>query len=144
MKRKTFLIGLLFLIASVLTACVHPYEGKHFSRSFPHSVYNGLPLMETITMGSTNGASVTFNYKLDPVGNNKYVINGTMDMSTRVDSYADINIYLLLLKRGDVVEAVRMNSRSVALGEKIDFSKEFETDKDFNALTFNFNVRYYH
>ena len=144
MKRKTFLIGLLFLIASVLTACVHPYEGKHFSRSFPHSVYNGLPLMETITMGSTNGASVTFNYKLDPVGNNKYVINGTMDMSTRVDSYADINIYLLLLKRGDVVEAVRMNSRSVAFGEKIDFSKEFETDKDFNALTFNFNVRYYH
>ena len=144
MKRKTFLIGLLFLLASVLTACVHPYEGKHFSRSFPHSVYNGLPLMETITMGSTNGASVTFNYKLDPVGNNKYVINGTMDMSTRVDSYADINIYLLLLKRGDVVEAVRMNSRSVALGEKIDFSKEFETDKDFNALTFNFNVRYYH
>ena len=100
--------------------------------------------METITMGSTNGASVTFNYKLDPIGNNKYVINGTMDMSTRVDSYADINIYLLLLKRGDVVEAVRMNSRSVALGEKIDFSKEFETDKDFNALTFNFNVRYYH
>ena len=144
MKRKTFLIGLLFLLASVLTACVHPYEGKHFSRSFPHSVYNGLPLMETITMGSTNGASVTFNYKLDPVGNNKYVINGTMDMSTRVDSYADINIYLLLLKRGDVVEAVRMNSRSVAFGEKIDFSKEFETDKDFNALTFNFNVRYYH
>ena len=144
MKRKTFLIGLLFLLASVLTACVHPYEGKHFSRSFPHSVYNGLPLMETITMGSTNGASVTFNYKLDPIGNNKYVINGTMDMSTRVDSYADINIYLLLLKRGDVVEAVRMNSRSVALGEKIDFSKEFETDKDFNALTFNFNVRYYH
>lgn len=144
MKRKTFLIGLLFLLASVLTACVHPYEGKHFSRYFPHSVYNGLPLMETITMGSTNGASVTFNYKLDPVGNNKYVINGTMDMSTRVDSYDDINIYLLLLKRGDVVEAVRMNSRSVALGEKIDFSKEFETDKDFNALTFNFNVRYYH
>ncbi|WP_346664908.1 hypothetical protein [uncultured Mailhella sp.] len=144
MKRKTFLLGLLFLLASALTACVHPYEGKHFSRSYPHSVYNGLPLMETITMGSTNGASVTFNYKLDPVGNNKYVINGTMDMSTRVDSYADINIYLLLLKRGDVVEAVRMNSRSVALGEKIDFSKEFETDKDFNALTFNFNVRYYH
>ncbi|WP_418765917.1 hypothetical protein, partial [Mailhella sp.] len=64
MKRKTFLIGLLVLLASVLTACVHPYEGKHFSRSFPHSVYNGLPLMETITMGSTNGASVTFNYKL--------------------------------------------------------------------------------
>ena len=144
MKRKTFLIGLLFLLTSALTACVHPYEGKHFSRSFPHSIYNGLPLMETITMGSTNGASVTFNYKLDPVGNNKYVINGTMDMSTRVESYADINIYLLLLKRGDVVEAVRMNSRSVALGEKIDFSKEFETDKDFNALTFNFNVRYYH
>mgnify|MGYP007084098838 FL=1 len=100
--------------------------------------------METIAMGTTSGNTVSFNYRLNPLGSGKYTVDGTMEMSNRVDSYSDINIYLLLLRKGDVVKAIRMNSRSVGLGDKVTFSKEFETDEEFNAVTFGFNVRYYH
>lgn len=144
MKRNIFLFIQCLVISILVTACVHPYEGKHFSRSFPHSIYNGLPLMESIYMGTTNGNTVVFNYNMHPLGDGKYKIDGTMDMSNRIDSYSDINIYLLLLRRGDVVKAIRMNSRSIGLSDKIVFSKEFEMHEEFNAVTFNFNVRYYH
>ena len=144
MKKCIFLFILLTCISLMMTACIHPYEGKHFSRAYPHSIYNGLPIMETIAMGTTSGNTVSFNYRLNPLGSGKYTVDGTMEMSNRVDSYSDINIYLLLLRKGDVVKAIRMNSRSVGLGDKVTFSKEFETDEEFNAVTFGFNVRYYH
>ena len=144
MKKCIFLFILLTCISLMATACVHPYEGKHFSRAYPHSIYDGLPIMETIAMGTTSGNTVSFNYRLNPLGSGKYTVDGTMEMSNRVDSYSDINIYLLLLRKGDVVKAIRMNSRSVGLGDKVTFSKEFETDEEFNAVTFGFNVRYYH
>ena len=144
MKKCIFLFILLTFISLMVTACVHPYEGKHFSRAYPHSIYDGLPIMETIAMGTTSGNTVSFNYRLNPLGSGKYTVDGTMEMSNRVDSYSDINIYLLLLRKGDVVKAIRMNSRSVGLGDKVTFSKEFETDEEFNAVTFGFNVRYYH
>ena len=143
MKGKRFLFILCVCIVLLVTACVHPYEGKHFSHAYPHSIYNGLPLMETITMGTTNGGIVSFNYRMNPMGNGKYNVDGTMELSNRVGSYSDINIYMLLLRKGNVVKAVRMNSRGIGLGDKITFSKEFETDEEFNAITFNFNVRYY-
>ena len=141
--KRGFLIVLCMSMVFMLVSCVSPYEGKHLSRSFPHSMYNGLPLMETITMGSTNGSTVTFNYNMEPRGENKYFIEGSMDMTSRVEKYSDIDIYLLLIDKGTIVKAIRMNASSTGFAEKILFFKEFETDKKFNALTFNFHVKYY-
>ena len=134
-----FCISLIFM----LSACTHPYEGRYIYRSFPHSEYDGLPIMETITMGSSNGANVIFNYTLEPKEGNIYIVEGTMDMTMHVVKYDDINIHMLLIDGGKIVESIRMNSGNVGIAERIPFYKEFKTDKHFDAVTFNFNVLYY-
>lgn len=140
---KLFLTGIVCVLTLFIMSCKRPYEGLHLSHSYPHSTYSGMPILETINIGMTNGWTSTFHYSLQPKGNNNYSIKGTMVLSKSVDRYSDINVYLLLLNKGNVVKSIRMNTTTRDLNSSINFFKEFEADEEFEAITFTFKFIYY-
>lgn len=143
MKKRNWNILISGFVLFVFTACTHPYEGRYISQSFPHSNYSGLPLMENLTFAATSGYPMIFHYALEPQKNNRYHIEGSVDTQRRVSTYEDINLHLLLIEGGKIVESIRLPTRSVGMSDRLVFSKDFETDKAFNALTFDFQIRYY-
>lgn len=102
-----------------------------------------MAIIDTISMETSNGATTIFNYTLDPKENNVYIVDGTMDMTTHVARYDDINIHMILVNNGQIIDSIRMNVSGVKINERISFYKEFKTDKHFDAVTFTFNVLYY-
>lgn len=132
-----------FFFTLTLTGCLaHPYIGKSLSSSLPHhKYYEGMPAQNSLCITSRQGDNVYFNYTLTSEGNT-YTINGEMIPGFRVLDYPDINIHLLLVNKGIIVEAIRLNTMHSGITPEIRFSKTFTTDKTFRFITFAYNIRY--
>lgn len=142
--RLASLVCFFFLSLSLTGCLAHPYVGKSLSSSFPHhKYYEGMPAKNSFCITSSQGDNIYFNYTLTSEGNT-YTIKGEMIPDFKVQDYPDMNIHLLLVNRGIVVEAIRLNTVKDGISPEVRFSKTFTTDNVFRFITFAYSFRYYH
>ena len=143
MFYRSVLLAFSFFLAFILTGCfAHPYVGRSISRSVPHNkYYEGMPTKNSLCIPSTSGDNICFNYTLSGEGNT-YTVSGEMVPSFKANDYPNLNLYLLLVNGGIVVDVIRLNTLNTHLTSTVKFDKTFTTDKPFRFVTFTYEIRY--
>ena len=137
------LLCCVVLIFSVAGCFAHPYVGRNLSSSFPHNKYQeGMPTKNSLCIPTTNGDKVYFHYTLDG-SDGVYNIAGEMISGVSMQNFQDVKIYLLLVNRGVIVEAVALDTLSGGFGSGVKFGKTFKCDNQFRFITFSYKFIYY-
>ena len=100
-----------------------------------------MPTKNSLCIPSTSGDNVYFNYTLTGEGNT-YTVSGEMIPSFRAQEYPNLNIYLLLVNRGVVVDVIRLNTLARGFSPEVKFDKTFTTDNPFRFVTFTYEIIY--
>ena len=101
-----------------------------------------MPTKNSLCIPTTNGDNVYFYYTLDGK-DGIYNITGEMISGVSMQSFQDVKIYLLLVNRGTVVEAIRLDTLHGGFGSEVKFGKDFKTDTQFKFITFSYKFIYY-
>ena len=141
---KKILLTIVSFSVLLLCGCASgPYVGKYISRSWPYTMYNGVgSKYDQHVCKSDDGSSVFFQYKIDNIAQNTYVIEGIMTHQLRVENYKDVYIHLWLLDGKCIVEDIRLFSKENNGENRISFRREFKTDNYFNSLSFGYKFIY--
>jgi len=142
--RKLLYVAISCFFVFIVSGCSFksPYVGRYISYNFPHGVYKGDPVYDSIKIENSGHGSVEIAYSLIPEGENTYKIKGEMTPQHHASNIISVDLYLLLINHGIVVDAHCVNAFSNAIGNKIVFSKTFTTKEDFKAMTFHYFYRY--
>jgi hypothetical protein len=97
--------------------------------------------VRTLVENSTTGKTARFEYCLNEVAPGSFVVQGNGQFQAMGD-VRDARVKLVLVKDKKAVERIPLRVRATQMDKKVYFYKEFKYSEPFDAVYFDFHLKY--